>query len=101
MRDVLFYLTAALFLFYVYLSAEIFLWQAIGFVGFYLFFVGFVFYMDLGMGDRREKSIANVSVAADLEGQKELVNSTQEEDKHSSGFRGAVELVCFKNYHVV
>ncbi|CAL5330280.1 unnamed protein product [Camellia sinensis] len=29
-RDVLFYLTAALFLFYVYLSAEIFLWQAIG-----------------------------------------------------------------------
>ncbi|KAF5952309.1 hypothetical protein HYC85_010253 [Camellia sinensis] len=33
-RDVLFYLTAALFLFYVYLSAEIFLWQAIGFVGF-------------------------------------------------------------------
>ncbi|CAN4111168.1 unnamed protein product [Withania somnifera] len=36
-RDVLFYLTAALFLFYVYLSAEIFLWQAIGFVAFYLF----------------------------------------------------------------
>ncbi|KAK4487647.1 hypothetical protein RD792_005701 [Penstemon davidsonii] len=47
-RDVLFYLTAALFLFYVYLSAEIFLWQAVGFVGFYLFFVGIVFYMDLG-----------------------------------------------------
>ncbi|XP_022858880.1 cation/calcium exchanger 5-like [Olea europaea var. sylvestris] len=47
-RDVLFYLTAALFLFYVYLSAEIFLWQAIGFVGFYLFFVGLVFWMDLG-----------------------------------------------------
>lgn len=48
-RDVLFYLTAALFLFYVYLSAEIYLWQAIGFVGFYLFFVGFVFWMDLGI----------------------------------------------------
>ncbi|KAL7614236.1 hypothetical protein Lser_V15G06716 [Lactuca serriola] len=48
-RDVLFYLTAALFLFYVYLSAEIYLWQAVGFVGFYLFFVGFVFWMDLGM----------------------------------------------------
>lgn len=47
-RDVLFYLTAALFLFYVYLSAEIFLWQALGFVGFYLFFVGIVFWMDLG-----------------------------------------------------
>ncbi|XP_024995101.1 cation/calcium exchanger 5 isoform X3 [Cynara cardunculus var. scolymus] len=48
-RDVLFYLTAALFLFYVYLSAEIFLWQAVGFVGFYLAFVGFVFWMDFGM----------------------------------------------------
>ncbi|KAH0994796.1 hypothetical protein GBA52_018660 [Prunus armeniaca] len=49
-RDVLFYLTAALFLFYVYLSAEIYLWQAVGFVGFYLFFVGLVFWMDLGLG---------------------------------------------------
>lgn len=47
-RDVLFYLTAALFLFYVYLSAEIYLWQAVGFVGFYVFFVGIVFSMDLG-----------------------------------------------------
>ncbi|KAH0766629.1 hypothetical protein KY285_002500 [Solanum tuberosum] len=54
-RDVMFYLTAALFLFYVYLSAEIFLWQAIGFVAFYLFFVGFVFWMDLGMGGAKEK----------------------------------------------
>ncbi|XP_042502663.1 cation/calcium exchanger 5 [Macadamia integrifolia] len=46
-RDVLFYLIAALSLFSVYLSAEIFLWQAIGFVGFYVFFVAFVFWMDL------------------------------------------------------
>ncbi|XP_019187193.1 PREDICTED: cation/calcium exchanger 5 isoform X2 [Ipomoea nil] len=52
-RDVMFYLTAAMFLFYVYLSAEIFLWQAVGFVGFYLFFVGIVFWMDLGEGNRR------------------------------------------------
>lgn len=54
-RDVLFYLTAALFLFYVYLSAEIFLWQAIGFVGFYLFFVGIVFWMDMGMSGGKGK----------------------------------------------
>ncbi|XLR23774.1 hypothetical protein S83_051674, partial [Arachis hypogaea] len=47
-RDVLFYLTATMFLFYVYLSTEIFLWQAIRFVVFYAFFVGLVFYMDLG-----------------------------------------------------
>ncbi|GAB4835851.1 Cation/calcium exchanger 5 [Ancistrocladus abbreviatus] len=47
-RDVLFYLIAALFLFYVYLSGELYIWQAIGFVGFYLCFVGFVFWMDLG-----------------------------------------------------
>lgn len=54
-RDVLFYFVAALFLFYVYLSAEIFLWQAVGFVGFYLFFVGFVFWMDFGMGAGKMK----------------------------------------------
>lgn len=54
-RDVLFYLTAALFLFYVYLSAEIYLWQAVGFVAFYLFFVGIVFWMDLGMGSGKGK----------------------------------------------
>lgn len=54
-RDVLFYLTAALFLFYVYLSAEIYLWQAVGFVAFYLFFVGVVFWMDLGMGGSKKR----------------------------------------------
>ncbi|KAK7397222.1 hypothetical protein VNO78_18389 [Psophocarpus tetragonolobus] len=47
-RDLLFYLTASFFLFYVYLTAEIFLWQAIAFVAFYFFFVAFVFYMDFG-----------------------------------------------------
>lgn len=54
-RDVLFYLTAALFLFYVYLSAEIFLWQALGFVAFYLFFVGIVFWMDFGTSGEKGK----------------------------------------------
>lgn len=49
-RDVGFYLLGALILFYVYLSGEIFFWQAVGFVAFYLFFVGFVFWMDLGSG---------------------------------------------------
>lgn len=66
-RDVLFYLTAALFLFYVYLSAEIFLWQAVGFVGFYLFFVGLVFWMDLGNG--KAKSGADMGVAREAEGE--------------------------------
>ncbi|MCL7022424.1 hypothetical protein MKW94_012645 [Papaver nudicaule] len=50
-RDVFFYLIAAFTLFYVYLSAEIYLWQAIGFVGFYAFFVGFVFWMDVVKDD--------------------------------------------------
>ncbi|XP_027352599.1 cation/calcium exchanger 5 isoform X1 [Abrus precatorius] len=94
-RDVLFYLTAAFFLFYVYLSAEIFLWQAVGFVGFYLFFVGLVFYMDLGMADRREK------LSADLEGQKESlavdcdvkVSGSLDEAKRDSGLLGAVRLI--------
>ncbi|XP_031255411.1 cation/calcium exchanger 5 [Pistacia vera] len=55
-RDVGFYLVAALFLFYVYLSGEIFVWQAVGFVMFYVFFVGIVFWMDLGM-NRGEKKV--------------------------------------------
>ncbi|XWS57568.1 hypothetical protein CRYUN_Cryun09bG0184900 [Craigia yunnanensis] len=55
-RDVLFYLIGALFLFYVYLSGEIFVWQALGFVGFYIFFVGFVFWMDFGT-EREEKKL--------------------------------------------
>ncbi|XP_073008305.1 cation/calcium exchanger 5 [Typha latifolia] len=54
-RDVFFYLVAASALFYVYLSAEIFLWQAVGFVLFYLFFVGFVFYMDFVVEGKVEK----------------------------------------------
>ncbi|KNA18777.1 hypothetical protein SOVF_067540 isoform B [Spinacia oleracea] len=52
-RDVLFYLMAAFLLFYVYLSGELYFWQAIGFVGFYLFFVGFVFWMDFGSGSKK------------------------------------------------
>ncbi|TKY61475.1 Cation/calcium exchanger 5 [Spatholobus suberectus] len=92
-RDVLFYLTAAFFLFYVYLTAEIFLWQAVGFVGFYFFFVGLVFYMDFGMADRTEKSSS-----ADLEGQNELgsdvkVSGSREGQKRASGLRGAIRLV--------
>ncbi|KAL1350621.1 hypothetical protein AAHE18_06G037500 [Arachis hypogaea] len=99
-RDVLFYLTAAMFLFYVYLSAEIFLWQAIGFVGFYAFFVGLVFYMDLGVVDGRGKS-GNSST--DLEEQKELVavhvdsdakvSGSMNDEKRSSGFLGAYGLI--------
>ncbi|TXG65600.1 hypothetical protein EZV62_006875 [Acer yangbiense] len=55
-RDVGFYLVSALFLFYVYLSGEIFLWQSLGFVAFYVFFVGVVFWMDLGMSRGEKKS---------------------------------------------
>lgn len=61
-RDVFFYLIAALFLFYVYLSAEIFAWQAIGFVGFYVFFVGFVFWMDLRMAGVKGRGGAEVGL---------------------------------------
>lgn len=60
-RDVGFYLVAAMFLFYVYLSGEIFLWQAVGFVGFYAFFVGIVFWMDLGMNRSEKKGQMEMS----------------------------------------
>ncbi|KAK8966923.1 Cation/calcium exchanger 5 [Platanthera guangdongensis] len=53
-RDVFFYLLAASAMFYIYLSAEIFLWQAVGLISFYVFFVGLVFWMDSSIG-RRER----------------------------------------------
>jgi len=64
-RDVFFYLVAASGLFYVYLSAEIFLWQAVGLVLFYAFFVGLVFYMDLGSAEG--KAVSATAAAAELE----------------------------------
>lgn len=58
-RDVFSYLLAASALFYIYLSAEIYLWQAVGFIVFYVFFVGLVFWMDLGArGGRHEEAAA-------------------------------------------
>ncbi|XP_042051911.1 cation/calcium exchanger 5-like [Salvia splendens] len=66
-RDVMFYLTASFFLFYVYLSAEIFLWQAVGFVAFYIFFVGIVFSMDSGYdGLAGEKSRSSRDASGEL-----------------------------------
>ncbi|QHO11987.1 Cation/calcium exchanger [Arachis hypogaea] len=79
---------------------DIFLWQAIGFIGFYAFFVGLVFYMDLGVVDGRGKS-GNSSI--DLEEQKELVavhvdsdakvSGSMNDEKRSSGFPGAYGLI--------
>ncbi|XP_056167559.1 cation/calcium exchanger 5 isoform X2 [Syzygium oleosum] len=72
-RDVLFYMIATLFLFWVYLSGEIFIWQAFGFVGFYVFFVVFVFWMDLG--SEREKGRAEVGLVGHSELSNELAAS--------------------------
>lgn len=98
-RDVLFYLIGASFLFYVYLSGEIFIWQAVGFVGFYLFFVGFVFWMDLGIGGggngggggRRGKNGGGASEVEKLIATKDCeIGETEEnfevEKQESSGF---------------
>ena len=80
-RDVMFYLVGASFLFYVYLSGEIFVWQAVGFVGFYVFFVGFVFWMDFGSGggvekgkvvvSEEEKDFLRVEIGASFKAEKE------------------------------
>ncbi|CAL5378950.1 unnamed protein product [Camellia sinensis] len=88
-RDVLFYLTAALFLFYVYLSAEIFLWQAIGFVGFYLFFVGFVFWMDLGRDGGKRKG--GVGVGGGFVGDVEVQKDSMALDYENEELLGKVE----------
>ncbi|KAK7256590.1 hypothetical protein RIF29_30044 [Crotalaria pallida] len=64
--------------------------------------VGFVFYMDLGIGqDRRVvKGVNDASFVVDLEEQKELITSSssshrEDEKQRSSGFCGAFESVCF------
>ncbi|KAI3980037.1 hypothetical protein MKX01_042691 [Papaver californicum] len=103
-RDVFFYLFAAFTLFYVYLSAEIYLWQAIGFVGFYAFFVGFVFWMDVvkvdekvgknGAGDSLEMSkmlnedLKSFNKVVDYEKGDEQVCNVEEE---KMGFCGVLE----------
>ncbi|KAA8545090.1 hypothetical protein F0562_019874 [Nyssa sinensis] len=92
-RDVLFYLIAALFLFYVYLSAEIFLWQAIGFVGFYLFFVGFVFWMDFGMHGGKGKSGTEVGFVGDVDAHKALMASDCEKGEMLRKMEGGK--LCF------
>lgn len=80
-RDVAFYLVGALFLFYVYLSGEITFWQAVGFVGFYIFFVGFVFWMDLGTGVVHKKDGGEM----DCEKGGAVMVSNLEDEKHGSG----------------
>ena len=104
-RDMLFYLVVALFLFHVYLSAEIFLWQAVGFVGFYVFFVGIVFWMDFGLGGGRRKIGVEVGLVGEGEVEKGLVEQdckigevsrNLEEVKPRFGFCRALGMVCLR-----
>ncbi|KAK4406578.1 Cation/calcium exchanger 5 [Sesamum angolense] len=94
-RDVLFYLTAALFLFYVYLSAEIFLWQAVGFVGFYIFFVGIVFSMDLGysgISEEKGKSSGGGGEVGLVENWEKRVQKGLEMDCENGEISGRLEV---------
>lgn len=106
-RDVLFYLTAALFLFYVYLSAEIYLWQAVGFVGFYIFFVGIVFSMDLGYKNVKSGGGEHLGRGVDRELQVvdcengELANRLDLERKPISGFRKVLHMVCYPMHSIL
>ncbi|KAK9919764.1 hypothetical protein M0R45_028343 [Rubus argutus] len=75
--------------------------DAIGFVGFYLFFVGFVFWMDLGFGGGGKRSRTEVGLAAETEMHKSFaaldyeigdVSKRSEDGKPSFGFRRALEM---------
>ncbi|EEF49806.1 cation:cation antiporter, putative [Ricinus communis] len=81
-RDVGFYLVGALFLFYVYLSGEITFWQAVGFVGYYVFFVGFVFWTDLGIGGAHTRDSRG---EMDCERDGGVVVGSLEDEKQGSG----------------
>ena len=94
-RDVFFYLVAASAMFYVYLSAEIYLWQALGFVMFYLFFVFFVFRMDSGAeegkSEGRDAGEPEIEMNFKEEMQKQHVNVAGP----FFGFLGQVNLEIF------
>ncbi|XP_050225177.1 cation/calcium exchanger 5 [Mercurialis annua] len=79
-RDVGFYLLGGLFLFYVYLSGEITFWQAVGFVGYYVFFVGFVFWTDL-----RSVSIRKKDVDFEKGGAEEAMMGSLKDEKQTFG----------------
>ncbi|CAN1232776.1 Cation/calcium exchanger 5 [Linum perenne] len=87
-RDVGFYLVAAMSLFYVYLSGEITFWQAAGFVGFYVFFVGIVFWMDLGMksGKGRRGKGGDYTEMVDFESGEKVDGLKVGKEEKSSGF---------------
>ncbi|XP_022719340.1 cation/calcium exchanger 5 [Durio zibethinus] len=94
-RDVLFYLVGALFLFYVYLSGEIFVWQAVGFVGFYMFFVGFVFWMDFGTEREKEEKemVAEDCRLLDKDCEIGEVERSFKGEKEAFGIAGVYEMI--------
>ncbi|KAM0951001.1 putative sodium/calcium exchanger membrane region [Dioscorea sansibarensis] len=79
-RDVFFYLVAVSGLFYVYLSAEIYLWQAVGLVCFYIFFVGLVFWMDLVVEARGGKVAREDEEEVEVEVEMGLVEDAKARD---------------------
>lgn len=99
-RDVFFYLLSASALFYIYLSAEIFLWQAVGLVFFYVFFVGLVFWMDSSV-DRREVMEMVMIKLPEWELEKTVENFEACKPKGSGwGLRQLLGKVCLKTLFV-
>ncbi|KAI5069893.1 hypothetical protein GOP47_0014236 [Adiantum capillus-veneris] len=64
LRDVCFYILAVTLMFLVYLSGEVYAWQAMGLVSLYFFFVAVVFSMDRDRGKDRvlKQSISDLDV---------------------------------------
>ncbi|XVF06134.1 hypothetical protein REPUB_Repub06bG0021500 [Reevesia pubescens] len=92
-RDVLFYLVGALFFFYVYLSGEIFVWQAVGFVGFYIFFVGFVFWMDFGTEREKEEKVILEKEMVTEDCEIGEVERSLKGEKEAFGIAGVYEMI--------
>lgn len=58
LRDVCFYLLAATLMFFLYMSGEVYVWQAAGLVALYIFFVVVVFGMDQAKGKTRALKVS-------------------------------------------
>ncbi|MCO5597108.1 hypothetical protein L7F22_051182 [Adiantum nelumboides] len=65
LRDVCFYILAVTLMFLVYMSGEVYAWQAMGLVFLYIFFVAVVFFMDSDKSRDRvlKQSISDLDVA--------------------------------------
>eukprot|EP00250_Pteridium_aquilinum_P027880 c3603_g1_i1 orf=200-2344(-) len=94
LRDVCFYILAVTFMFLLYMSGEVYAWQAAGLVFLYIFFVAVVFSMDKSKDRVLKPSISDLDIVTAVDvNAKDMCNDitrcskilSRDEDSHSNG----------------